>query len=374
MRRLFAVCAGAALAATPVQSYASSWIGARLLRIEPSSHPAASSGVQLPILFYEAVAPERAHDGQVWIHDRQGWVRRLTPYLGETGRWRVPGGLEAPTLGLADGRRMALDREGTLWLLDGAAPGSMTAVADGLPVAVGVPCRSGVWTFWPDSDGGVAVLGPDGVVAQRFQGELYRAKRMRGGGAAGCSESDAVVALVGGRIAAVSDGQVVWATTPQAVAGAEFAPRIAVAADRWLLCTRSSRCLAVARRDGAVLHALGAGSFDGPLALDYAASHFAIAGSDGRVRVVDAELNEVWSVDVGAKPLWLFALEPDGVAVAAGPLWAVSSDGDLYRLTPGVAERVYRVPSGMSSGGRLLPDGTGLLLSNFGALHVFRLQ
>jgi hypothetical protein len=115
------------------------------------------------------------------------------------------------------------------------------------------------------------------------------------------------------------------------------------------------------------------GSFDGVLAHG---AELRVMGADGALHVLDWSLARHTSISLDAAAGWL--VTPPRADGAAGEIaWVMSDGGALIRvdLATGRTRQVYKMPSGASTGGMFLHDGsTAALLSDFGTLYVFRLR
>lgn len=355
---------------------ADGWIGARVRHLEPSPRIAVTAGAQVPILDYQPVPPVSDRSGRVWLADLKGSVHLYVPYLGLQDRWQLPEGLE--TAGVEapgpDGR-LFVTREGRLVRL---SPGRTAPewLADDLPVAHGRPCADGLRTVWTDAYGSAFVLGADGALVGRYEGDVFRNRPRRGGAVAACAgEGRVVLGLAGGKLVGLEDGEPAWTRDAPGAGGEEFATHSVTAGEHTLFCGRIHGCLLV-DADGAVLARTETPTVDGPAQV--ATGVVLLAGRDGRVHqlaLTGDRLERVQSVEVAAEPLWLLRPRRDQ-ADFAGIAWALGSSGRLFRvdLESERSQAVYSFDSGASAGGLILARGGGLARSNFGTSVLFDLR
>ena len=350
------------------------WEGARLRRMEAPNRSEVQRQVQIPILSYQPAAPQVDRQGRIWLYELGGTIRAITPYLGETGRWQLSTGTESSGIETPDGALLVVSRDGRMHRIDPETPLTTTVVSEGLPTAVGVPCRAMGVNVWADARGGVSLVDDEGEILARYEDELYKRRRLRGGAAVGCHQEQVFVGIAGGKIASLQGSALQWAESPGVLAGATFAPRAVLHQDRWLVCTREELCFAVNAATGLLNLTAPIGSYDGPHVLD---GRVVIADNKGSVHILDDQWIEIQKIFVEAGALWLAAL-PDAKTTnpTANVVWVTTTEGNLYRLNleAGRAERVYSAPSGFSTGGLLLGDATALIPSNFGTVHIFTLR
>lgn len=358
-----------------VPSAPEAWQGARLIHMDRPERPATARRVQVPVMDQQPVSPLVDEDGELWVQRMDGTVEVLTPYLGRTSRWRLPAGSEAATLaGPSPDERYLLTREGRLHRLIKGRRASVT-VATGLPSAYGRACRSRGVQYWPDVGGGVAAVGDGGEVHARYEGELFGRKRYRGGAAVGCADASVIVAVAGGRLVGLRDGEIDWTLEPEILRGSDFAPRVVHRGGRWILCTRDDLCLVVDPEAAEIREHALFGSLDGPVS--FGEGRIGVVGTDGALHVLDSSLRERMRIPVPAESGWMVSPPTAGSTTELSTAWMVSIDGALLRadLEDGSAQAVYEMPSGASAGGTLLADGsTAAIMSDFGTLHVFQLR